>query len=81
MAYASSSKLTVEEYNAESPAGGFVPDELFIESWEQYLAEEHLEEEHAAFAQARSRFLSRIGGPLAAEWMRQSARLSRFGLR
>jgi hypothetical protein len=52
----------------------FCPDKSFIEAWENYLADEDLEEEMEAFRCARGRFMDLVvQGPLAAEWLRQQA--------
>ena len=61
-------QLSWDEYGNQA-----VPDESFIARWENYLANENLEEEFAAYREARSRFFGLVDGPVAAEWMRQSA--------
>jgi hypothetical protein len=64
-------KFEDEEYPSNDE---FCPDKSFIEAWEDYLADEDLEEEMEAFRCARGRFMDLVvKGPLAAEWMRQQA--------
>ena len=52
---------------------GAIPNPEFIQAWEEYLDVEGLYEEFLVFSEARSRFLGLIQGPVAAEWMQQSA--------
>jgi hypothetical protein len=62
-------KFEDEEYPSNDE---FCPDKSFIEAWENYLADEDLEEEMEAFRCARGRFMDLVvQGPLAAEWLRQ----------
>jgi hypothetical protein len=57
-------KFEDEEYPSNDE---FCPDKSFIEAWENYLADEDLEEEMEAFRCARGRFMDLVvQGPLAA---------------
>jgi hypothetical protein len=64
-----------EDIEEEYPSNdSFCPDKSFIEAWENYLADEDLEEEMEAFRCARGRFMDLVvQGPLAAEWLHQQA--------
>jgi hypothetical protein len=64
-----------EDIEEEYPSNdSFCPDKSFIEAWENYLADEDLEEEMEAFRCARGPFMDLVvQGPLAAEWLRQQA--------
>jgi hypothetical protein len=64
-------KFEDEEYPSND---SFTPDKSFIEAWENYLADEDLEEEMEAFRYARGWFIDLVvKGPLAAEWLHQQA--------
>jgi hypothetical protein len=71
MAYSKQQNVKIEDYPSND---GFVPDKSFVKAWEEYLADEDLEEEMEAFRCTRGRFMDLVvKGPLATEWMRQQA--------
>ena len=69
-----SPRTYIQDMEEERSQRGFIPDESFIELWEQYIADDDLEEEFDAYKRARSRFLGLIRGPCVSTWMRESAR-------
>jgi hypothetical protein len=57
MAYSKQQYVMIEEYPSND---GFVPDESFVEAWENYLADEDLEEEMEAFCYGRLAVVSDV---------------------